>query len=152
MSSKLLKLMKIRIKSNYKLLSIFNFIRREVSCIDMEMYCTSKYSSYLYLKKIINVWASIHSAFSRFNLSMCDKLIKVMSAASIYGGPKKRVKFSLTHIYVAKKLFAIIVTSPKRAILYKHLIDETTNGETWSCFCTSFRTCYKPTLTVYNLW
>jgi len=41
----------------------------------------------------------------------------------------------LTHIYVAKKLFAVIVTSPKRA-------DETTNGETRSCFRTSFRACY----------
>jgi hypothetical protein len=31
------------------------FFRREVSCIDMEMYCTSKYSSYLYLRKNVNV-------------------------------------------------------------------------------------------------
>jgi hypothetical protein len=58
---------------------------------------------------------------------MCNKLLKVIPAASIYGGPCLLIalaladfslkKISFTHIYVAKKLFAVIVTSPKRALL-----------------------------------
>ena len=86
---------------------------------------------------------------------MCDKLLKVMPAASIYGGPCLLIAlalatlegpseiasdtfmsrsllslsrvgcrvsdlknvFSLTHIYVVKQLFAVIVPSSKAALL-----------------------------------